>query len=398
MKIGAKTRKIMSLYDRHVMGTYRKTPVVFTRAKGSYIWDIEGKKYFDFFPGWGVSGLGHCHPTLVKALKEQSEKLLHVTNNYYNAYQGLLAKNISDASFDGKCFFTNSGAEAIEGAIKLARSYGSRDKRYKIIAMKDSFHGRTMGAVTATGQPKYHEGFFPLLPGFKHIAFNDTMAFKNAMGDDVCAVLLEIVQGEGGVHVIKKEFYQDIAKTCREKDILLIVDEVQTGMGRTGKMFAFQHYGIEPDVMTLAKALGGGIAIGAFIANRKYADVLKPASHATTFGGNPLATRAGVTVFDVIKKEKLVHNTVLMGRILKDELLQLKEDFSFVKEVRGLGLMQGIEVAIDGLEFVRECFEEGLLLNIAAGGKVIRFMPALNITADQIHHAMRIVRKLMKKK
>jgi len=393
--MGKKTQEIISLYDQYVMPTYRKNPVVFVKGKGSYIWDIEGRKYLDLFPGWGVNGLGHCHPQMVKDIRYQAGRLLHVANNYYNEVQGQLAETISKNSFDGKCFFSNSGAEANEGAMKLARKYGHDKGKFKIISTQGSFHGRTLAALTATGQPKYQQGFDPLAPGFIHIPFNDMEALRKEFSSEVCAVIVEPVQGEGGVHVGKKEFFQEMRRLCDQNDALLIFDEVQTGMGRTGKMFGYQNYGIEPDIMTLAKTLGGGVAIGAMIAKRKIGDVLQPATHATTFGGNPLACRAALSVFQVIRKQKLLAKIQSMGTFIRNELEKLKKEFSFVKELRGLGLMQGMELTIDGTELVKKCLQEGLILNCTQGN-VIRVLPAFTVTRTEFLQGMKIVRKVFK--
>lgn len=384
------------MYDQYVMPTYRKNPVVFVRAKGSYIWDAQGRKYLDCFPGWGVSGFGHCHPEVVKAVRGQAGRLLHISNNYYNEVQGELAKEISKNSFDGKCFFSNSGAEANEGAIKLARKYGHDKGKFKIIAAMSSFHGRTLAMITATGQPKYQQGFDPLVPGFIHIPFNDVEALRKAFDGEVCAVLLEVVQGEGGVHVATPEFLKEARHLCTQKDALLILDEVQTGMGRTGKIFAYQHYDLLPDIMTLAKTLGGGVAVGAMIAQRKFGDVLQPATHATTFGGNPLACRAALASFHVIRKEGLARRSQKMEKFLRKELETLKKEFSFVTEIRGMGLMMALQLSIDGVEFVKQCLAQGLLINCTQGN-VIRFMPSMTVTEKELHQAVEILRKVFRK-
>lgn len=395
MKIGSKTKKIIGLYDKYVMPTYRKNPVVFVRAKGSYIWDAEGRKYLDFFPGWGVSGFGHCHPEVVKAVRHQAGRLLHISNNYYNEVQGELAREIARNSFDGKCFFSNSGAEANEGAIKLARKYNHDHGKFKIIAALGSFHGRTLATVTATGQPKYQQGFDPLMPGFIHIPFNDIEALRKAFDDQICAVLLEVIQGEGGIHVAQPDFLAEARRLCDENNALLILDEVQTGMGRTGKMFAYQHFKIRPDIMTLAKTLGGGVAIGAMIAARKIGDTLQPATHATTFGGNPLACRAALATFHVIRKGRMDKKAQTMGRLLKAALVALQKEFHFIREIRGMGLMMAIELSIDGVELVKKCLAEGLLINCTQGN-VVRFLPSMTITEGEIHRAIEIVRKVFR--
>lgn len=393
MKKSTKTQKVIDLYDRYVMPTYRKNPVVFVRGKGSYIWDMDGRKYLDMFPGWGVSGLGHCHPAVVKAVRFQAGRLLHIANNYYNEVQGELAQTIAKNSFDGKCFFSNSGAEANEGAMKLARKFGHEKGKYKIITAQGSFHGRTLAAVTATGQPKYQEGFDPLVPGFIHVPYNDVEALRKAFDHQTCAVMFEVIQGEGGVHVIADDFLKEARRLCDEQGALLIIDEVQTGMGRTGKMFGYQNWGIEPDIMTLAKTLGGGVAVGAMIAQRRIGDVLQPATHATTFGGNPLACRASLETFHVLRKNHLPQRAQKMGRFLWKIFESMKKEFGFIKEIRGKGLMLGMELSMDGVELVKQCLCEGLLINCTQGN-VIRMLPSLFVTEAQIKAAASILRKV----
>ncbi len=393
MKLSSKTNQVIHLYDDYVMPTYRKNPVVFVRGKGSYVWDIDGRKFLDMFPGWGVSGLGHCHSEIVKAVRYQAGRLMHIANNYYNEVQGELAREIAKNSFDGKCFFSNSGAEANEGAIKLARKYGHDKGKYKIITAMQSFHGRTLAAITATGQPKYQEGFNPLVPGFVHIPFNDVSGLRQSFDKETCAIMMEVIQGEGGVHVISEDFLKEAKKLCQENDALLIIDEVQTGMGRTGKMFAYQNWKIEPDIMTLAKTLGAGIAIGAMIAQRRIGDVLQPATHATTFGGNPLACRAALTAFKVLKRDKVPQRAQKMGRLLQKEFEKLKKDFSFVKEIRGMGLMLGMELSIDGVELIKECLNQGLIMNCTQGN-VIRMLPSLFVTEKELKTALTILRNV----
>src|SRR5205085_7075270 len=281
----------------YILPTYTRIPAIFVKGKGSTLTDIDGKKYLDFFPGWGVNNVGHCHPKVMAAVRDQIDKLIHIPNNLYHPHQAKLAKEIIKTSFPGKVFFGNSGAEAAEGAIKLSRAYGVTprngvSRRYEIITMQKSFHGRTMGALSATGQPKHQEGFDPLVPGFKTVPFNDLNVLKTAITPQTIAIMLELVQGEGGINVADKNYVQEIRKICDEKDILLIFDEVQTAMGRTGEMFAFKHYKVLPDVMMLAKALGGGLPIGALVVGQKFTEILKPGMHASTFGGSPLVCKA----------------------------------------------------------------------------------------------------------
>ncbi|MBM3244243.1 MAG: aspartate aminotransferase family protein [Candidatus Omnitrophica bacterium] len=383
-----KIEQVFSSYNDNIMPTYTKVPLVFTKGKGSKLWDIHNKAYLDFFPGWGVGNLGHCHPKVMQAIRDQVKKLIFIPNNYYHLPQAKLAKAIIDCSYPGKVFFCNSGAEANEAAIKFARKYGSG--KFEIITFFDSFHGRTMGALSATAQGKYQEGFQPLLAGFKSVKFNDIDAVKNALTDKTIAIMLELVQGEGGVNIADKQFVLELRKICDEKKLLLIIDEVQTGIGRTGKYFCYQNYGITPDIMTLAKALGGGLPIGAMVVKKEIADTLGPGMHASTFGGSPLVSRAALAVLTAVKKEKLLLNSQKMGEYLLTKLEQLKSRFSLIKEIRGIGLMFGVELNLEGKKIVESCIEKGLLIN-CTHGKVLRLMPALNITKKEIDKAMAIL-------
>ncbi len=388
------TKELISQYNNFVIGTYTRIPAVIVKGKGSKVWDLEGNEYLDFFPGWAVSALGHCHPMVVNSIRTYLKKIIHVPNNYYNMLQGKLAQEIVKNSFEGKAFFCNSGAEANEGAIKLVRAYGSLKNKYEIITVENAFHGRTLATITATGQEKYQKGFQPLPPGFEKVPFNDIEALKNAITDKTAGIMLELIQGEGGINVADKDYVLALRKLCDEKDLVLVVDEVQTGMGRTGKMFCFEHYGITPDVMTLAKSLGGGLPIGALIASKKFQDVLKPGMHASTFGGSPIACSAALAVFEAIKKDKLLSNTVKMGEYLVKKLTELKNKHSIIKEIRGKGLMIGIQLNIEGKDIVENCFKEKLLIN-CAHVNVLRIMPAMIVTKAQIDKAIKILDKVM---
>ena len=389
------TKEIISQYDKYVMATYSRIPIVIVKGKGLKVWDLDGNEYLDFFPGWAVTGLGHCHPKVVNAVRNYLKKIIHVSNNYYNMLQAKLARKIIENSFEGKVFFCNSGAEANEGAIKLARAYGNAmGGRYEIITMENSFHGRTLAAITATAQSKYQKGFEPLPLGFKYADFNDLKAIEAAITDKTAAIMLEPIQGEGGINVADESYIKALRDICDKKDLVLIFDEVQTGMGRTGKMFCFEHYGIIPDVMTLAKALGGGLPIGAMAAAKKFADVLKPGMHASTFGGSPIACSAALAVFEAIQKEGLLSNTVKMGEYLAGKLGELKNKKSIIKEIRGKGLMLGVELTIPGKEIVEKCFKEGLLIN-CTHDKVLRIMPGMIVTKKQIDKATEILDKVI---
>ena len=383
-----KADAIFQEYNDHILLTYTRMPAIFVKGKGSVLTDIQ-KIYLDFFPGWGVSNVGHCHPKVMGAVREQIGKLIHIPNNFYNPHQAKLAKELIRIAFEGKIFFCNSGTEAIEAAIKFARVHGG-GKRFEIITTLNAFHGRSMGALSATGQEKHQKGFGPLVPGFKYVPFNDTAALKSAINDQTAAIILELVQGEGGVNIATKEYVQAVARLCDEKNILLILDEVQTGMGRTGEIFAYKHYGITPDVMCLAKALGGGLPIGAMIVKNGLADLFKPGMHGSTFAGSPLVCKAALGVLKAIYADKMMKNVKLQGPYLMGKLNELKSKYDFIKEVRGLGLMIGIELTIPGEVIFKECLNRGLIINCTQGN-VLRIMPALNVTRRQINKAIHLL-------
>ena len=384
------TRDIVNLYDKYVMETYTRVPLVIEKAKAAAVEDIDGKKYIDFFPGWAVSGVGHCHKRVADAIEKQAKKLIHVSNNYYSALQGKLAKKIIEHSFPGKVFFCNLGAEANEGACKLARKYGSARGRYKIITMEKSFHGRTLAMIAATGQEKVKHGFAPLPEGFVHVPFGDIKAVEGAINEKTAGIMLELIQCEGGINIAGKGYVKALREICDKNDIVLIVDEVQTGMGRTGKMFSFQNYDIEPDVVTLAKSLGGGLPVGAVVASLKFAQVLTPGSHASTFGGSPLVSAAALAVFEAIEKEKLLQNAVKQGKYLAKKLGALKSKYKFIKDVRGIALTIGVELSAEGEGIYKKCLERGLLINCTQKN-VLRIMPPLTVTKKEIDKAIAIL-------
>lgn len=386
-----KKNEIFESYNNYILSTYTRVPVIFVKGKGMMLEDIDGKKYLDFFPGWGVNNVGHCHPKVMSAVRDQISKLIHIPNNFYHPNQAKLAKEIIRWSFPGKVFFCNSGAEGCEAAIKFSRAYG-KGKRHEIITMTNSFHGRTMGALAATGQPKYQNGFHPLPPGFKTIPFNDINAIKAAVNEHTIAIMLELIQGEGGINIAGKEYIQQIRELCTQRDILLILDEVQTAMGRTGEMFAFKHYGIEPDLMVLAKALGGGLPIGALVVKKSIAEVFQPGMHASTFGGSPLVCKASLGTFKAIFADKMLGNTKKMGSYLIERLNRLKGKFRCIEDVRGLGLMVGIQLNIEGKAVFESCLRQGLIINCTQGN-ILRIMPALNVTKKQIDKAVKILEK-----
>jgi len=388
------TSQIIQEEKEFHLPNYRRTPFVFTKGKGSRIWDLQGKCYLDFFPGWGVSGLGHCPPRVVRAIQTQSKRILHVSNNYYHPVQVKLAKRIVKSSFDGKVFFSNSGAEANEAAIKLARAYG-HPSRYEIISMKGSFHGRTLATVTLTGQSKYKEGFGPLPQGFKEVPFNDLVAVKKAVNKKTIAIFVELIQGEGGIHVASQAYIRGLRKLCNEKKILLVFDEVQTGVGRTGKLFCFEHYGIIPDVMTLAKTLGGGLPIGAMVVRKPFTELLGPGRHATTYGGSPLVCQASLAVFETIQKDKLLTQVTRLSQFLCERLQELQKKYPVIEEIRGKGFMIGMSLRKEGTTFVQRCQDQGLLLNCTQE-KVIRIMPPYTVTRKEIQQALQIIEASLK--
>ena len=380
------SQAMMTLSEKYVANTYTRYPVLLVRGKGTRVWDLEGQEYLDFVSGLAVCNLGHCHPKVVKAIQEQAEKLIHVSNFYYIEPQIHLASLLCKYSFADKVFFCNSGAEANEGAFKLARKYAKEKigkDRYEIITMERSFHGRTLATLTATAQEKFHKGYEPLMPGFKYVPFNDIKALRNAIDSRTCAVMLEPIQGEGGVNCPSEGYLKSLREICDETGLLLIYDEVQVGMGRTGKLFAYEHDGVEPDMLTLAKSLAGGVPIGALLIKKGIADSFKPGDHASTFGGNPLATAAGVAAFTAILEERMLENCQKMGVHFLSQLEEIKKKFAFVKEVRGKGLILGMELKIDGGPIVREMLKKKILINCTMGN-VLRFLPPLIVTQEEI--------------
>jgi acetylornithine/N-succinyldiaminopimelate aminotransferase len=383
------TQETIDLFDKYVIANYGRLPRVIVKGEGCYLYDADGNRILDMFPGWAVSGLGHCHPKVVEALRKQAGELLHIDNTFYSEPQGVLAKLLSERAFGGKCFFCNSGAEANEAALKLARLHTAQEK-YKFITAEGSFHGRTFATVTATAQPKYHEGFLPLLPGFVYVPFNDVAALEAAFSDEVAAVMVEPIQGEGGINVASSEYLQAIRRLCDEKGAVMILDEVQTGIGRTGKWFGYQHSDVEPDIITMAKALGGGVAIGAMMAREEIAASLVPGKHASTFGGNCLACAAGVAVIEAIEEDKLLDNAARIGAYTMTKLEQLKQKHAVIDSLRGIGLMIGVQLTSPGSAIVDQCLEKGLRIN-CTNTTVLRLMPAMIATESQIDEAIDIL-------
>ncbi|UCC66849.1 MAG: aspartate aminotransferase family protein [Deltaproteobacteria bacterium] len=369
-----------------LVNTYARNPILVLKGKGAKVWDSSGREYLDFVGGIAVCNLGHCHPNVIHALEEQARRLIHCSNLYYIGPQAELARRLCEHSYGEKVFFCNSGAEANESAIKLARKYARErhgGEKHEIITMDNSFHGRTMGALSATGQQKFHKGFEPLLPGFKYVPFDDIEAVQDAIGPHTCAVMVEPIQGEGGVNLPSPHYLKELRNLCDQKQILLIYDEIQVGMGRTGKLFAYQHYDAPPHIMTLAKSLANGVPIGAMVTTEQVAQAFSPGSHASTFGGNPLATRVGCAVLDTLLGDRILENCQRMGEYFLTGLLDLKERYDFIKDVRGKGLIIGAELEFEGKEIVERCLQKGFLINCTMD-RVLRFLPPLIITSKEI--------------
>jgi acetylornithine/N-succinyldiaminopimelate aminotransferase len=390
------SQTLMMLSEKYVANTYARYPVLLVRGKGTRVWDMEGKEYLDFVSGLGVCSLGHCHPKVVKTIQDQAERLIHVSNLYYIEPQIQLASLLCKHSFADKVFFCNSGAEANEGAFKLARKYVKEKTgkdRYEIITMERSFHGRTLATLTATGQEKFHKGYEPLMPGFKYVPFNDIGAVKRGINSKTCAVMLEPIQGEGGVNCPSEGYLKALREICDERGLLLIFDEVQVGMGRTGKLFAYEHEGVEPDILTLAKSLAGGVPIGALLIKKGIAESFNPGDHGTTFGGNPLATAAGVAALTALLDEGMLENCRKMGDYFLSQIEEVKKKFPFVKEVRGKGLILGMELKMEGGSIVREMMQRGILINCTMGN-VLRFLPPLIVTKEEVDRVVKALEEV----
>jgi len=380
--VGAATRGVIDTFDRYVVPNYRRFPVCLVKGEGSRVWDAEGREYLDLFPGWGCNLLGHCPAPVVKAVQEQVARLIHVPNTWYTEPQGEWAKLLSERSFGGQAFFCNSGTEANEAAIKLVR-LRSNGEKYKIITFQGGFHGRTMGSVTATAQPKYHEGLGPMLAGFQYAPHGDLAAVERIIDDRTGGILVEPILGEGGVVPAPPGFLEGLRRICDERDMLLVFDEVQCGCGRTGTWFGYQHFGVTPDVMTLAKSLCAGIAGGAMLTTVELAKHLRPGMHASTFGGNPIAAAAGVATIRMIEEQGLLEHVGRAADAFRTRLLAMKERCDAIREVRVIGMMIGIELAVDGAAVVQACLDRKLLVN-ATQGRVIRLLPAMTVTQAEV--------------
>lgn len=394
------SQDLMNTADKVIAKTYKRFPVVITKGSGCSLWDSEGKKYNDFVSGIAVCNLGHAHPKVSEALSKQADILLHVSNLYYTEPQIELASLLIQNSFADRVFFCNSGAEANEAAIKLARKYykdRGEKERYRIVTMEKSFHGRTMATLSATGQDKIRNGFEPILEGFDYIPFNDIDALRKSIGPSTCAVLMEPIQGEGGVRCPNPDYLKAVRNLCNETNVLLIFDEIQTGMGRTGKLFAYEHFGIEPDIMTLAKALANGLPIGAMLAGEDIAEAFGPGAHASTFGGTPIITAASVQVVKVLLEENIIHHCEEMGAYFKDWLLGLKHKHGSIVDVRGMGLLLGMKLDREGDTVVNACMEKGFLINCIQGN-ILRFIPPLIVEKEEIDALVMCLDEVLGKK
>ncbi len=388
------TSPILDLYQRYVIANYTRYPVCLVRGEGSVVWDDAGNRYLDFFPGWGCDLLGHCPPRVVAAVREQAARLIHVPNTWYTEPQGKLAEAlVTRAGWDAKAFFCNSGAEANEAAIKLARLNG-RPGRYKIVTMINSFHGRTFGALSATGQPKYHQGLEPLVPGFVYAPFGDLDAVSGLIDGETCAILVEPIQGEGGINLPPDGYLEGLRELAERHGLMLIFDEVQSGMGRTGRWYAHQHWGVRPDAVTLAKALAGGVACGGLLARPEFAEKLRPGTHAATFGGNPLACAAALATVETIEDDGLLERAEELGERFRQRFEALKARCPLVHEVRVKGAMIGVELTVDGAPVVKGCLERRLLVN-CTHTTVVRLLPALTLTEGEFDEGCSILEEVL---
>ena len=387
----------MTRADKVVMNTYGRQPLVLVKGEGCRVWDDQGREYLDLVAGLAVCNLGHAHPEVARAAAAQLTQLVHVSNLYYSTPMVELAELLVRLSFADRVFFANSGAEVNEGAIKLVRRY-SRERfgpgRHRIICTENSFHGRTLGALSATGQSKFWQGFDPLLEGFLFVPFNDLKALAAAVDDSVCAVLLEPIQGEGGVCLPDADYLKGVRRLCAENHLLLVLDEIQTGLGRTGRLFAHEHFGIQPDVMTLAKALAGGLPMGALLATAEVAGAFVPGAHASTFGGGPVIAAAATTAVALLSDEKLLAEVRAKGDYLQKALLKLMAGFPVIRQVRGLGLMWGLELAREGGPLVAACRERGVLVNCTQGN-VVRLLPPLIVSTEELNRGLQVLEEAL---
>ncbi|OGS27333.1 MAG: hypothetical protein A2297_08230 [Elusimicrobia bacterium RIFOXYB2_FULL_48_7] len=383
---------VKELEKKYILQTYKRQEAVFTRAKDKYVWDETGRRYLDFFTGISVCNLGHSPESVVRAIRKQSEKLIHVSNHYYTRLQAELSRMLVEKSFGaGKVFLSNSGAEANECAIKIARKHGNNKGAFEVISFNNSFHGRTMAALSATGQKKFHKYFNPFLKGFRFADFNDIDSVKKLVTPKTCGIIIEPVQGEGGVYAADKKFLQGLRSLCDKHKLLLIFDEIQCGLGRTGKLFAYRYFGVKPDVITLAKSIASGLPLGVTLVNEKYSGVLQYGDHGSTFGGCLVSCAAAIETLSLLDSRKVLANVVKTGRYLESRLSGLKRKYPcIIKEIRGLGLMLGLELNIDGAKIVEECLHKGLIINCTQG-KTLRFLPPFTINKKDVDSAVGIL-------
>jgi len=385
---------VIRLFEQYVIPNYGRFPVALVRGEGSHVWDAEGNRYLDLFPGWGCGLLGHCPAPVVQAVQEQVAKLIHVPNTWYTELQGRWAEALSKRSYGGQAFFCNSGTEANEAAIKLVRLHAPKN-RYKIITFEGGFHGRTLGSTTATAQPKYHEGLGPLMAGFVYAPHGDLAAVEALIDEETAAIMIEPIQGEGGIRVPPEGFLQGLRRLADAHHLLLVFDEVQTGFGRTGEWFAYQHFDVTPDIMTLAKAVCGGLAGAALLTTAQIAPSLRPGMHAATFGGNPIAASAGIAAIEMIEQQGLLKNARKISDVFRTRLADIQQECEIVREVRLVGLMIGIELSIAGAPIVKACLARRMLIN-CTHQTVLRLLPALNLTEEQAHEACDLLGEVLK--
>ncbi len=389
--------EIVALEEKYLLNTYARYPLAITRGKGVYVYDINGRRYLDFLTGLGVNALGHAHPRIVKAIRDQAAKVIHVSNLYYNEYQGLLAEKLCTKSGLDRAFFSNSGTEAIEGALKLVRAAGHATggpEKCILIALENSFHGRTMGALALTGQAKYRKDFDPMLEGVRFVPRNDVEALRNAMDDKVCGIVLEPIQGEGGIQESSTEFLRACREVADQHQAALVFDEIQCGLGRTGQLFAFEHFGVVPDVVCIAKPIAAGLPLGAFLANERFAQHITPGKHGTTFGGGPLTCRVALEYLAILEDEKLLEQVRRVGEYFSQKLRDLVAKFDIAVEVRGMGAIQALQLTVPGKPILEGALAKGLLINVTQD-TVLRFLPPFLLQEKHVDSGMRILRKLL---
>ncbi len=390
--------QIVEREKQFLLQTYSRYPLAIARGKGVFVYDTEGKKYLDFVGGLGVNALGHAHPRIVKTIREQAAKVIHVSNLYYNEYQGLLGERLCRASGLARAFFGNSGTEAIEGALKLARAAGHAaggEHKCNLVALDGSFHGRTFGAMSLTGQAKYQKGFEPLLPGVHFVQLNDIEGLRNAVNDSTCAIVLEPIQGEGGIRECSVEFLREARAAADRHGAALIFDEIQCGLGRTGSLFAFQQFGVTPDIVTIAKPIAAGIPLGAFLVRESLANAIAVGKHGTTFGGGPLACRVALEYLSILEDEKLLEQVKRVGEYLNGQLREMGTKFAIVKEVRGRGFIQGMELTVSARPVVEQGLAEGALFN-STHETVLRFLPPFLMEEKHVDKGVRVLRRLLR--